>query len=157
MVIELLRELNRDLWHPFRRHFGALDTDAFVALFAADLIRAGGPDRRVIGLGEYAAQMSAFFTDVAARGDGITIDFRFHERLAADGKASERGVFRAGLTPAGGEPRTILGHFHTFARKTDGRWRFVVDYESDGGTLTDDDFAIGAETDDLERFASLAG
>jgi hypothetical protein len=43
----------------------------------------------------------------------------------------------------------MYGRFHTFARKTDGRWRIAVDYDSDeNATVTADDFAAAESMDD---------
>jgi ketosteroid isomerase-like protein len=53
---ELLQELNRDVWHAFRRTYGARDAKAFLDLYTPDLLRAGGPEQQVIGFAEYAAQ-----------------------------------------------------------------------------------------------------
>ena len=134
---ELLRELNRDIWHPFRRSYGSRDATAFLALYTPDLIRAGGPAQQVHGFEEYAAQTGQWFADLTERGDGIGIEFRFLERIASGGLASERGVFRITATQAGGQQRTFYGRFHTFARKQDGRWRIAADYDSnEGGTVT---------------------
>jgi ketosteroid isomerase-like protein len=151
-MTELLEELNRDLWHPFVRAYGALDADAFLALYHPDLIRASGIGREVHGYTGYAAQMREFFAKVAGFGDRTAIDFHFDERLAAGGLASERGVFRLRLTPATGNPRTRYGRFHTYARRVDGRWRFTADYDTFDGA-DEAAFAAGAEIDDVARFA----
>jgi len=151
---ELLRELNRDVWHAFRRAYGARDAAAFLALHTPDLIRAGGPDKQVHGFADYAAQTTQWFADLTERGDSIGIDFRFLERIAAGELASERGVFRITATRAGGEPRVFYGQFHTFARKTDGSWRIAADYDSnEGGTVTAETFAAAADIEDVAAFA----
>jgi ketosteroid isomerase-like protein len=148
-----LEELNRDVWHPFVSAYGALDADAFVALYHPDLIRASGIAGEVLGFAGYAAQMREFFAKVAGFGDRLAIEFRFHERLAAGELASERGVFRLTVTPATGRPRTRYGRFHTYARRVDGRWRFAADYDTfDGGDEAA--FAEGAEIDDVARFSA---
>ena len=145
----LLAELDRDIWHAFRRAYAARDVEAFLALHLPELIRAGGPARDVHGYDEYAAQTGGFFAELTRRGDGIEIDFRFTERIAAAGLASERGVFRITATPAEGDQRVFYGRFHTFARKVDGRWRIAVDYDSnEGGTVDAESFAAGAAIGD---------
>jgi uncharacterized protein (TIGR02246 family) len=150
---ELLRELNRDVWHAFRRAYGARDAAAFLALHSPDLIRAGGPAHEVHGFEDYAAQTGQWFADLAGRGDSVGIEFRFLERIAAGDLASERGVFRITATRATGEQRVFYGRFHTFTRKQDGRWRIAVDYDTDdGGTLSAEPFAAGAEIDDVAAF-----
>jgi ketosteroid isomerase-like protein len=152
-MTDLLAELNRDLWHPFTVAYATLDADAFMALNHTDVIHISGAGKQVNGYAEYAGQMREFFAMVAARGDRIGIEFRFHERIASGDLASERGVFRMSVVPADGELRTRYGRFHTVARKADGRWRFVVDYDTDeaGDAVA---FDAGAGVDDLARFAS---
>ena len=149
----LLEELNRDVWHPFVRAYGALEVDALLMLYHPDLIRARGDAGEVLGYAGFAAQMREFFAKVAGLGDRIAIEFRFHERLAAGELASERGVFRLTATPAIGRPRTRYGRFHTYARRVDGRWLFAADYDTSDGA-DEAAFAAGAEIDDVSRFAS---
>lgn len=152
-MTDLLAELNRDLWHPFGAAYGSLDIEAFLALNRTDLIRASGTGKLVHGYDEYAAQMRAFFGRVRAQNDRLAIEFRFHERLAAGDVASERGVFLLKVDPNVGDPRRRYGRFHTLARKTDGRWRFAADYDSDDDADAAA-FEAGAAVDDLARFSS---
>jgi ketosteroid isomerase-like protein len=150
---ELLRELNRDVWHPLQKAFGAFDAEAFLALHGDGFIRAGGPTMQVLGLPEYAEQTRRAFADMADRGDRVGIEFRFLERLAGGDLASERGIFRITATRAG-DQRVFHGKFHTFARRSDGRWRLAVDYDSDeGGTIDAESFEAATEVDDVSAFA----
>lgn len=149
----LLDELNRDIWHPFRRTYRTRDLDGFLGLYHLDLIRAGGPTKEVYGFDRLAADTRDWFTEVSASGDSFDIEFRFTERIAAGELASERGCYRITVTPADGDDRVLHGRFHTFARKTGGRWRIVTDYDTDDdGAITAEMFAAGAGVDDTARF-----
>jgi len=140
-MAELLSELDRDIWRPFREAYGALDAEAFLALYSADLIRAGGPTKAVYGYPEYATQTKQWFAGLRERGSTVDIEFRFAERIAAGGLASERGVFRLTAARSTGDQRTFYGRFHTFARKIEGHWRIAVDYDSDeNGAVTEATF-----------------
>lgn len=151
---ELLEELNRDIWRAFRSAYAAGDAQAFLALHTADLIRAGGPERSVIGLDEYTAQTSQWFAWLVERGAEASIDFRFVERIVSGELASERGIFRIEVVAPGEDQRVFYGRFHTFARKVHDRWRIAVDYDSDGdGAVTDEMFLAGARIDDVAAFA----
>lgn len=151
---ELLRELNRDVWHAFVRAYGARDTTAFLAVHSPDLIRAGGPEKQVHGFDEYAAQIEEWFAGLTERGDSIGIEFRFLERIASGDLASERGVYRITAIRATGEQRLFYGQFHTFCRRTGGGWRIAVDYDSnEGGTATEETFTAGADIDDVAAFS----
>jgi ketosteroid isomerase-like protein len=145
---ELLRELNNDIWHAFPRVYG--DADAFLALYAPDLIRAGGPTSKVQGYAEFAEITRQWFADLADRGSTVDIEFRFTERIADADLASERGVFRMTARRATGGEKVFHGRFHTFSRRIDGRWRIAVDYDSDeNGTVTADAFESAAPADDI--------
>jgi ketosteroid isomerase-like protein len=52
----VLLELTRDIWEPFRAAYRAYDADAYLALQAPDLIRAGGQRQLVQGYAEVAAE-----------------------------------------------------------------------------------------------------
>jgi ketosteroid isomerase-like protein len=129
---DLLTELNRDIYLPFRAAYRSYDTEAYLALHTPDLIRVGGPQRVVQGYAEVAAETGPWFADAAARRLPISIDFRFTERLADGDLASERGIYRIEV---GDE--VFHGRFHTFSRKVDGRWRMAVDYDSDDNATID--------------------
>jgi ketosteroid isomerase-like protein len=142
---QVLKELNHDIWHPFRRAYAERDVEAFVALYTPDLIRAGGPTAEVYGFDRYAAETAEWFASVTTRGADIAIDFRFFERIASGDLASERGCYRIDAPDA----RVFYGRFHTFSRKQHGVWRIAVDYDTnDGGTVDADTFAAGAGIDD---------
>ncbi|WP_433272026.1 YybH family protein [Actinosynnema sp. CS-041913] len=146
----LLRELNRDVWEPFRSAYGKLDAAGFMAVHSPDLIRAGGPTKKVQGYAEYAAEIRDWFARVSANGDSLDIGFRFLERLAAGDAASERGVYRIAAMRAG-TPKVFHGRFHVFCRRSDGRWRIVVDYDADDGA-TEEAFTSGVALDDVAAF-----
>ncbi len=151
---KLLAELNRDIWHPFARTYAARDLAGFLAIYAADLIRAGGPGKSVHGYEEYRARMADWFTRLRDDGAQVSIEFRFTERLAAGGLASERGIFKIEARRPPAAQRVIFGRFHTFARKAGGRWRIVADYDSDeSGSLTRDLFQAAAHVDNILAFA----
>jgi len=149
----LLSELNHDIWHPFRRTYRACELPAFLDLYHPDLIRAGGPGKEVYGYDRYAAETAAWFSTCAERGDVLDIEFRFTERIAAGDLASERGVFRITATRPGADKLVFHSQFHTFARKTGGRWRIVADYDTnEDGAITPETFAAAAAIEDTASF-----
>jgi ketosteroid isomerase-like protein len=133
----VLDELDRDIWHPFRRTYRDRDLPGYLCLYDRDLIRAGGPTKEIYGYDRLAADTADWFAQAAGRGDTFEIEFRFTERIADHEHASERGYYRITATFADSSTRELYGRFHTFARKSGGRWRIVVDYDTDdGGTIT---------------------
>lgn len=143
----LFDELDRDIWLPFRRSYGDRDLAGYLDLYDGDLIRAGGPGQQVYGHDRLAADTTAFFAKAAAQGDHFDIDFRFTERIAEAGLASERGYYRITATLADAGTRVLYGRFHTFARQRDGRWRIAVDYDTDDPPVTPEEFAAAAGID----------
>ncbi|HEX8868710.1 MAG TPA: nuclear transport factor 2 family protein [Lentzea sp.] len=153
MDTDLLRQLNEDIWHPFRLACSTLDAPAFLDLHAPELIRAGGPAKQVSGIADYSEQIEKWFADLLSRGSTVTISFRFIERIAANDLASERGLFQIVSKRADGDERTFYGRFHTYARRTDGRWRICSDYDTnERSTTLEEDFLAGADVDDVEAF-----
>jgi ketosteroid isomerase-like protein len=152
-VDTLLRQLNDDVWHPFRRAYGRLDAPAFLDLHSSELIRAGGPAKQVLGFTEYADQMEKWFAELADRGSSVSIAVRFVERIAANDVASERGIFQLVSTRADGDGRTFYGRFHTYSRRADGRWRICVDYDTDERSASlEEEFLAAAGVDDVDAF-----
>lgn len=150
---ELLNELNRDIWHPFRAAYAARDTASFLLLHMPDLIRAGGPTREALDFDGYAVQITDWFATQTANGDRATIDFRFTERIVSRDVASERGVYEITASRPGHPDKVLYGRFHTFARRAAGHWHIAVDYDSnDGGTVDAQAFRSAAAIDDTEAF-----
>lgn len=144
----LLRELNDHIWRAYRHAFRTGDADTFLALFAPDLIRAGGPAKTIEGFAEYDPVTRQWLAELALRGDSVDIEFRFTERIVRLDLASERGYYRLTAMRADGDRKVLYGRFHTFARRIEGRWRIVVDYDSDeNASVTEADFAAADALD----------
>lgn len=149
----LLAELNRDIWIPFHEAYRDGEPEKYVSLHRPEFIRGEGSRKVVRTLEEYSAGVRRSFEIWKQRGLKIDLTFRFHERIVKGAQASERGVYQFALTGPDGKTQKFYGQFHTFARKVDGRWQFVVDYDSDeGGTIDEAKFLAGAAVDDFSRF-----
>ncbi len=82
----------------------------------------------------------------------MTIDFRFHDRIAG-ADACERGVSRVTITAPGGAEQVFHGRFHSVSRRTADGWRLIVDYDDDeGGAVGSEAFAAGHAIDDTAPF-----
>lgn len=153
MDTDLLRQLNDDIWHPFRLACANLDASAFLDLHAPELIRAGGQTKEVLGFADYSDQVEKWFAGLADRGSSVNISFRFVERIVSNDIASERGIFQIRSKRADGDERTFYGRFHTYARPTDGRWSICVDYDTDERSETlEEEFLAAIDVDDVEAF-----
>ena len=149
----LLAELNRDIWIPFHEAYRDGEPEKYIALHRPEFIRGEGSRKVVRTLDEYSAGVRRSFEIWKQRGLKIDLQFRFSERIAKGGQASERGIYRFALTTPEGRTDVFYGQFHTFSRKADGRWQFVVDYDSDeGGTIGETQYRAAAAIDDFSRF-----
>lgn len=114
--------------------------------------RRTGPAKQAFGFADYSDQIEKWFAD---RGSSVSISFRFVERIASNDVASERGIFQMVSKRADGDGRTFYGRFHTYARRTDGRWRICVDYDTDERSATlEEEFLAAIDVDDVDAFAA---
>lgn len=149
----LLAELNAQIWIPFHEAYRDGEAEKYIALHRPEFIRGEGSRKVVRTLDEYAAGVRRSFAIWKERGLKIDLQFRFFERIVKGAQASERGIYRFTLTANDGKTQTFYGQFHTFSRKVDGRWQFVVDYDSDeGGAVDAGRYDAAAAVDDFSRF-----
>lgn len=149
----LLAELNAQIWIPFHEAYRDGEAEKYIALHRPEFIRGEGSRKVVRTLDEYAAGVRRSFAIWKERGLKIDLQFRFFERIVKGAQASERGIYRFTLTASDGKTQTFYGQFHTFSRKVDGRWQFVVDYDSDeGGAVDAGKYDAAAAVDDFSRF-----
>jgi len=141
--IDIVEELRRDIWRPFVEAYANRDVEAFGALHAPDLIRAEAASGWAGGLDEYVERVGAFFADMTAKDADLRIAFRFGEHVTSGEVASERGVYQIVMAVPGEQELTFYGRFHTFARKAGGRWRIVVDHDTDRDVGEDDFYGAG--------------
>jgi ketosteroid isomerase-like protein len=152
-IADLLTEINRDVWIPFRAAYAHRDPEAFIALHSPDVIRVEGNGGWVGGFEEYAGRLREWFQWVEVQEGQLDIRFRFVERHANADAASERGVYRLTLTYPEAEERVWFGRFHTLCRKLDGSWRIAFDYDSDeSGRVDETTFDAASE---MTEFAAL--
>lgn len=149
----LLAELNRDLWVPFSEAYADQDAEAYLALLAPEFVRVVGDRKQVQNFTEYATAVRRSFAGWQDREDKAGISFRFLERIVRGNLASERGVYELTLADNDGNVERIYGQFHVIARKVEGRWRMIVDYDSsEGGMIDRASFLAAAAQEDLKRF-----
>ena len=150
---EHLRELDRDIWKPFVEAFAAGKPDDYFALHSSGFVRAMGDAKRVEPRDAWIKGTRGMFKHFADRGIRPSIAFRFLERLANPEAASERGIFEFTTVDAKGETRRAYGKFHVISRKEDGRWKILVDYDSnERGTITRETFLAAHEPGDYARY-----
>ena len=149
----LLAELDRDIWAPFVQAFAENKPDLWVAVHSPDFVRVMGDARRVEPREAYFSGMRGMLKSFADRGVKSGIAFRFTERIAGAAAASERGIFEFSTTNAAGNTRKTYGKFHVISRKEDGRWKILVDYDSnEGGSINEASFLAAHAPSDYAKY-----
>ena len=136
-MTDIVADLRRDIWVRFVEAYENLDIKAFADVHDPGLLRAEGAGWAG-GFDAYVERVGAFFADMTAKGADLRIGFRFVEHVTSDEIASQRGVYRIVMAVPGEPELTFYGRFHTFARRSAGRWRIVVDYDTNADVGADD-------------------
>lgn len=148
--LQRLAEINRDIWTPFSAAYASFDADKYLGLHSKDFIR--GTVNETRNLDQYAEHVRRQFKRSRESGGKVQIDFSFFERVSSPESASERGIYRYAFTPSGAETQYYYGRFHVFHRKIQGKWKIVVDYDSDeDNSIGEADFKAGWETGRLKK------
>lgn len=106
-------------------------------------------------MAEYSDLIESWLAELADRGSSVSIVFRFVERIASSDLASERGIFQIVSKRSESDERTFYGRFHTCARRTDGRWRICIDYDTDERSATlGEEFLAAVDVDDVDAFSA---
>jgi ketosteroid isomerase-like protein len=150
---EFLKQLDQDIWKPFVAAFAAGKPEDYFALHSSAFVRAMGDAKRVEPREAWLKGTRGMFKHFSERNIKPAISFRFLERLSNGEAASERGIFEFTTTDAKGESRRAYGKFHVISRKEDGRWKILVDYDSnEKGTITRETFMAAHAPDDYAKY-----
>lgn len=148
-----LLEINNDIWIPFSEAYAAGDADKYLSLHSSDFVRASRNGEHTTDLHGYSLGVLRSFNRNAIRGGKTTIEFSFFERFASEITASERGIYKYTYYPPSGNPTVGYGQFHVVSRKENGKWKILVDYDSDeGGKIDAADFDAGWAVHDIRKF-----
>ncbi|TXG39393.1 YybH family protein [Seonamhaeicola maritimus] len=124
---EDLKDINTQIWANFTKAFENLDYQLFSDLHSANLVRVGGDSKSVKGKTAYIKGYENRWKEKKLK---QTISFRFLERIAKNGKASERGIYKLTIDPNTEKEKSYYGKFHVIHRKENGVWKILVDYDS---------------------------
>ena len=136
-------QIDRDVWHKFKKAFDADDMDALLEVHVEDVIRINRDGQYILVGKEYEKHLRQSALRNDERGAVRTIDFSFTERIATKGYAYERGFYRASYA-AGGQERITYGQFDAILKKEGGVWKIVADSDtSEDGQVREEDFMSG--------------
>ena len=139
------KEINEQVWRPFTRAIMSQDVATFASVHSNDLVRAERNSKKVLGLSEYRETMEKSWPRWKERNskDRLTYVFelRFTERIHNSDLAYEVGYFKNETTNPAGQKEVHYGKFQVALRKESGKWKILVDSDSnEGETITEKDF-----------------
>ena len=151
---DIFKQINQDVWVRFYHAFDSLDHKISEEIHAKDVIRIPANQNLIIGYKSYMAGIQESFNHSKEKKETRSIELRFFERLANDSIASERGIYKFILNKSTDEERTYYGQFHVLLVKRDGKWKILMDYDSNKhNTIDEYDFKEAFAMDDLSWLA----
>jgi ketosteroid isomerase-like protein len=132
----LQKQINEEVWKPFINAFETYDTDAFMSVHSRDVTRVIQDAKKVQNYDQYQSDNRRSDTRGKESNRKRTIELRFIQRIAADGRAFEVGYFKGSSINPDGAIRSYYGKFHVLLRKESGKWKILMD--ADAASKTDE-------------------
>lgn len=134
------KEIDENLWKPFKESFENIDGEKLNALYADEVIRVtpNGIDTE----SKFKIANLKRFEENKASGTTIQLNFWFDSRHTNPTTSYEVGFYRLDFT-AKEEVTTIYGQFHIVLHKIDGLWKITQDWDTtkiNGSSITITDF-----------------
>jgi len=140
-VSVLQKEIDFQVWRPFKEAFESMDGEMLNQLYAEDVLRVtpNGIDTH----GAFKKANVVRFKERKQSGSKIMLDFWFESRNTNEDTSYEVGVFKI-VTISGENESTVYGQFHIVLKKIDDQWLITQDWDNvlvNGKQLGADDFA----------------
>lgn len=139
------RDIDEQVWKPFTKAIMTQDVEAFMALHSKDVIRVERNSKQIFGKETY--QMNAadnwpkWKESLQKNNIQYAFELRFLERITNGDIAYQVGYFKNESMMPSGQKRVSYGKFHVVLKKEGGRWKILVDSDSDlNGTITEEMF-----------------
>lgn len=121
------KEIDEQVWEPFKKAYANYDAEEYIALHADDVLRV--TKWSGIRTGE------AFRTGIQKnfnKKDKVAhqLEFQFEHRIHSADVAYEVGYYRMTRTPKEGKPERHYGRFHVVLKKIDGKWKIAQDWDT---------------------------
>jgi ketosteroid isomerase-like protein len=135
------KEINDQVWKPFKVTFEQYNVSGFMALHSHDLVRVPRDAKMVSNFNQYWKNNDADKKQSRENQVTRTIDLRFLERISSGTQAYEVGIYKVTITQPSKNQQTYYGKFHVVLRKEADTWKILVDSDSsEGGTIDQDAF-----------------
>lgn len=147
---EELKSINSEIWTNFTKAYETLDYDLFADIHSDSLIRVSGNSKHIKNKQAYIDGYKKWWKDKSLH---HTISFRFLERIYNDGIASERGIYKLTRNPNSEKEKSYYGKFHVIHKKERGKWKILVDYDSDENeSINESSYLSAHKIDDFHKF-----
>ena len=138
----LQKEIDQQVWKPFKAAFENIDGEALNATYAGQVIRVTpeGIDTK----NDFKAANLKRFAQNKTNGIKITLDFWFDSRKTNATTSYEVGFYRIGFINTKNETSYSYGQFHIVLQKIKGEWKITQDWDTttiNGHTIDAKDFA----------------
>lgn len=139
-VVVIQKEIDENLWKPFKEAFENIDGEKLNALYAEEVIRVtpNGIDTE----NKFKIANLKRFEENKANGTTIQLNFWFDSRHSNATTSYEVGFYRLDFITKE-EVTTIYGQFHIVLKKIDGLWKITQDWDTtkiNGSPITAIDF-----------------
>lgn len=135
-------EINNQVWLPFIRTYNNFDAIGFMNLHSRDLVRVPIDSKKIYTFEEYSINNQQSNELSLRNKRKQAIEFSFEERIHNETSAFETGYYKVTASDATGKTRTFYGKFTVVLRKTDNRWKIVLDSDT-GKNIAESDFLSG--------------
>lgn len=113
----LQQQINEQVWKPFIKSFGKLDTDGFMAVHSKDMTRVIRDGNSIYGYDSYFRENKQGDDRTRKENRKRTIELRFVQRIASNDKAFEIGYYKTTNIEPDGTSRSGYGKFHVLLRR----------------------------------------
>lgn len=151
--INHFRQINQDVWESFYKAFDQLDHRNMLEIHHKDLIRIPADQQMILDYQTYMDNYQKSFAGAKEENSTRAIELRFFERIANDSVASERGIYKLTVDKGFPDERNFYGQFHVLLIKENGKWKILMDYDSnEKNTIDETKFKDAHAIDDYDEF-----
>lgn len=126
------KEIDEQVWKPFVAAFNSFNQEEFAAVHSKDIIRVIQDDKIIWGYNQYFPEPKKD-GQTQTPNHKRTLELRFIQRIADNDKAFEVGYYKTSYQMQDGSQRSGYGKFHVVLRKEEGKWKILVDADTNQG------------------------
>jgi hypothetical protein len=130
----LQQQINEQVWKPFIASFNSMDTEKFMSVHSKQMTRVIQDSKQIYGYDKYFHENQQGDERSKQANRKRSIELRFIQRIAGDGKAFEVGYFKTTNFLPDGKSRSGYGKFHVLLQKENGVWKILMDTDASENT-----------------------